>query len=90
MVDECSMEDNKFLLNGIIVNKCSTEEYKSECVISKQKDANNEFTCNVPIYFKVLECGRKILNIIDVYYKGACMDTPGEEYYTKMVYTLVN
>ena len=55
---------------GIIVDKCSTEEEKSECVqkyINKQRDANNEAEYEeysvkdeVPSYFNIFKCGRNI------------------------------
>ena len=80
IVNECSMEDEKSESKGIIINKCSTEEDKSECVINKQKYANNEVTYDVPSYFNVLKCGRNILDRIDVSYERACMVTAREEY----------
>ena len=50
--------------------------------INKQKYAKNEaeyeessVTNEVPSYFNVFKCGRKILNIIDVAYEWACMAT---------------
>ena len=42
------------------------EENKSECIINKQKDVNNEVTYDVPNYFNILECGGYILNKVDV------------------------
>ena len=67
---------------------CSTKNYKSEWAIKKQKDAENEVTYDVPNYFNafnLLECGRKLLDRIDVSYERACMATPREEYFTKML-----
>ena len=81
---------------GIIVNKCSTEEDESEFVIKKQKDANvktdyeeSSVTYDVPSYFNVFKCERNILKILDVSYERVCMDTPRDEYYTKMLDTLI-
>ena len=51
---------------------CSTEEDKSECTITKQKDANIEVTYDVSNYFNafnVFECGRNILDRLDVSYE---------------------
>ena len=62
---------------SVIVDESSTEESESECVrknINKEKDANNEteheepFVANNPVvkelsYFKLLECGKNILNM---------------------------
>ena len=42
IVDKCSTDDDEYKSKGIIFNECSTDEDKSECVINKQKDANNE------------------------------------------------
>ena len=44
----------------------------------------------MPSYFNVSECGRKLLNRIDVSYELVCMATPRDEYYTNMLETLVN
>ena len=73
------------------------EEDESECVINRQKDANSEtqyeespVTHDVPIYFNVFECGRKLLNRLDVSYERACMATPKEEYWTKILEAPVN
>ena len=54
------------------------KEDESECFhknINKQKDAKNEaeyeessVTDEFPSYFNILECGKNILNIIDVTY----------------------
>ena len=91
LVDEtlsqiCSTDEEKSI--GIIINECSTEEDESECVhknINKQKYANNEaeyeessVSDEVPIYFNMIECGRNILNRLDVIYEGVCMATPKE------------
>ena len=63
----------------IIVNESSTDEDKPECTdenINKIKDSNNEaeyeifsVTHEVPIYFNIFECGRNILNRIDLTYE---------------------
>ena len=96
IVNEFSTEDKKYESKCIIVNKCYTEEEKSEFVINKQKDSKNEtdyeessVTYAVTSYFNVLKCRRKILNRIDVSYERACMATPGEKYYTKMLETII-
>ena len=75
LLQSCSTDKDKS--NAIIVNEtlsqscstdkeelCSTEEDKSECAITKQKDAKNEVTYDVPNYFNafnVFKCGRKLL-----------------------------
>ena len=62
----------------------------------KQKDEDNEteyeessVTNDVPMYFNVFECGKNLLNRLDVSYERACMATPRDEYYTKMLETLI-
>ena len=67
----CSADND--LSKGVLVNDFSTEEGKSECSINKQKDANKEVTYDVPSYFNVFECGRNILDRLDVSYERACM-----------------
>ena len=86
----CSTDEDKS--KGIIVNKtlsrscstdkdelCSMKEDKSECTITKQKDAKNEVTYDVPNYFNafnVFECGRNILDRLDISCERACIATP--------------
>ena len=69
----------------IIVDEFSTKEDESEWVhknIHKQKYENNEeeyeeysVTYEVTSYFNIFECGKNILNRIDVTYEQACMAT---------------
>ena len=42
----------------------------------------------MPSYFNVFEYERKLLNRLDVSYERACMATPIDEYYTKMLENL--
>ena len=86
----CSTEKNKskgIIVNGNLSQRCSTdkdelcskEEYKSEYTITKQEDTKNEVTYDVPNYFNafnVFECGRNILDRLDVSYERACIATP--------------
>ena len=84
---------------GIIVDEFVTEEDESECFhknINKQKSANNEteyeeysVTDEVPRYFNIFKCGRNLLNGIDVAYERACMATPKEKYYMKLLETSI-
>ena len=90
----CSIDEDKS--KGIIVNEFSTEEDEPECVLNKQRDTKNDteyeeysVTYDVPIYFNVLECGRKILNILDLPFEVVCMATPRDEYYKNMLETLI-
>ena len=65
-----------------------TEEDKSECTFTEQKDAENKVTYNVPYKFNVsnvFECGR---NKPDVSYERAYMDTEGSEYFRDIPDTL--
>ena len=58
------------------------EEDKSECVIHKQKGANNKIKYDVPSYFSafnVFECGRNILDRLNVSYEIACMENAREK-----------
>ena len=58
---------------------CSTEIDISEHTITEQKDADyveSSVTKEVPSYFKIFECGRNLLDRLDVAYDQACMTTP--------------
>ena len=71
----------------------STEIEKSEYTITEQTYAEYEkysVTKEVPIYFNMFECGRNHLDRLDVTYERACMATPKEKYYTKLLKTLVD
>ena len=64
------------------------EEDKSEFTITEQKYANNEVTYDFLKYFNVFnvfECGRKLLDKLDVSYKRLYMTTPKEEYFTEIL-----
>ena len=92
LLQSCSTEEDKskvIIVNKTLLQSCSTdedelcytEEDKPECAIRKQKDAKNEVTYDLPSYFnasKILECGRRILDRLDVSYERACMATPKE------------
>ena len=80
-------ESKRISINETLLQNCSTEkdqlfsteEDKSEFTITKQKDANNEVTYDVTNYFiafKVFECGRRILERLDMSYERAYMATP--------------
>ena len=40
-------------------------------------------------YFNIFECGRNILNRLDVTYQQAFVDTPQEKYYNVLLDTIV-
>ena len=44
----------------------------------------------VPRYFNIFKCVRNVLNRLEVKYEQACMVSPKEKYYTKLVETLYN
>ena len=46
-------------------------------------------TEKVKSYFKIYECGRNLLDRLDVKYKRAFMATPKDKYYNALVYTIV-
>ena len=72
---------------------CSTEIYISDYTITEQRGAEYEessVTKEVLIYFNIFECGANILDRIDVTYERACMATPKDKYYTKLLKTIVN
>ena len=76
LVDESlsqSCSTDKYKSKGIIVNDFSTEEEKSECTINKQKYANKVVTYDVPSYSNIFECGRMLLDRLDVSYERVCM-----------------
>ena len=84
---------------GIIFDESSTEESEAECVhknVNKEKYANNEaeyeepsVTHEVPRYFNIFECGKNILNRLDVTCEQACMSIQEEEYYTDIWETMI-
>ena len=44
----------------------------------------------MPSYFNIFECGRNILNKLDVTYEKACMANTRDKYFEKMLETLVD
>ena len=58
----------------------------------EKNDANNEVTYDVPYYFSafnVFECGRKLLDRLDVSYERLYIATLKEEYFTEMLDSLI-
>ena len=47
-------------------------------------------TKEVTSYFNIFECGRNILDRLDVTYERACTDTPKEKHYNMLLDTLVD
>ena len=71
----------------------STEIGISEHTITKTKGTEYEeylVTKEVPSYFNIFECGRNLLERLDMTYEQACMATPKEKNYMKLLKTLVN
>ena len=83
----CSTNANKSkhsIFNRNLSHNCSadkdesssTENEKPECAIKKQREVKYEVPYNVTKYFiafHVFECGRNILDRLDVTYERACM-----------------
>ena len=64
--------------------------------INIKKDTNNEaeyeeypVTDEVLSYFNILECGKNILNGLDVTYEQASMATQEDEYYTYLLEDII-
>ena len=70
---------------SIIVDKCSSKDKESDCVhknLNKQKGAKNKSeyeessdTNEVSKYFNKFECGKNLMNRLDVTYEQTCMAT---------------
>ena len=68
-----------------IVEKCSSKDNESECVhkhLNKQKVAKNKSeyeessdTNEVSKYFNIFECGKNLINRLDMTYEQTCMAT---------------
>ena len=59
----------------------------------EQKDTEYKaysVTKEVTSYFNIFEFGKNILDGLDVMYERACMATPKDKYYEKMLETLVD
>ena len=90
LLQNCSTDKDKSkrsIVNKKLPQNCSadeeklssTEEDKSECTITEDKEAKNKVTYDVPNYFNVfniLECGRNILDRLGMSYKREYMATP--------------
>ena len=86
-MQSCSTNENKSkrsIVNGTLWQNCSAEENelrstkedKPECAIKKKIDTNNEVAYAETKYFNVyniFECGRDLLDILDVSYERACI-----------------
>ena len=65
----------------------------SEYTITEQKDKEykeTSVTKKVTSYFNIFECGRNLLDRLDVTYEQECMDTTKDKYYSMLPNTLVD
>ena len=46
-------------------------------------------TQKLKIYYNILECGRNLLDQLDITYQRAFMSTPEDEYYKEMTKSLI-
>ena len=78
-------KSKRSIINKTLLQNCSadedelssTKEDKSECAIKKHRDAKNEVPYDVTNYlnaFNLFECGRNILDRLDVAYERVRMD----------------
>ena len=79
-------ESKRIIVNGTL----SQNNYAdiSEYTIMQLKDKEYKepsVTKKVKSYLNIFECGRNLLDRLDVMYQRAFMDMPQEKYYTKML-----
>ena len=93
LLENCSTDGSKLKRN--IVNKTLSQNNSanvSEYTITELKDKDDKepsVTKEVKIYFNIFECGRNILDRLDVTYQRAFMATPQDKYHTKLLDNLV-
>ena len=78
IVNETSLQKNSVDVPENTIIELEEEEHKEPSVTEK-----------VTIYFKIFECGRNLLDQLDVTYQRAFMATPEYEYYKEMTKSLI-
>ena len=78
-----------------IVNETLSQNNSADVpqnTITELKDEENKepsVTQKVTSYFNIFECGRNILDQLNVKYQGAFMATPEDDYYKEMTKILI-
>ena len=94
LLESCSTDVRKS--ESSIVNKTLLQSNSvdiSEYTITEQKDKEykeSSVTKEVTSYFNIFECGRNLLDRLDVTYQRAFMATPKDKYYNRFLDTLIN
>ena len=78
IVNETLSQNNSANVSEYTIAELKEKEYKEPSVTKELKS-----------YFNILECGRNILDRLDVRYQKAFMATPQDKYYTRMLKNLV-
>ena len=78
IVNETLSQKNSANVSEYTITELKDKEYKEPSV-----------TKEVKRYFNIFECGRNILDWLEVTYKRAFMSTPQDKYYTEMLENLV-
>ena len=78
MVNETLSQNNSANVSEYTITELKDKEYKEPSA-----------TKEVKRYFNIFECGRNLLDRLDVTYQREFMATPQDKYYTKMLENLV-
>ena len=78
IVNETLPQNNSTDVSEYTITKLKYKEYKEPSV-------TNEVTS----YFNIFECGRNLLEKLDVTFQQVFMATPKDEYYNALMYTIV-
>ena len=75
--------------------KTNQNAFKTRSTNKKYAQNETEYeeysvTHEVPSYLNIFDCGKNILNILDVTYKHAYVATTEEKYYPKILESLVD
>ena len=77
-VNKNLLQNNSADISENTITELKDEEHKETAVTKKVKD-----------YFNIYECGRNLLDRLDVTYQQAFMATPKDKYYNALLDTLV-
>ena len=83
-------ESERNIVNEILLQNNSADV--SEYTITELKDEDHKepsVTKEVKSYFNIFECGRNILDQLDVTYQRVFIATPQDKYYTEMLENLI-
>ena len=86
---EVSKSDRNIVKKTLLQNKSVDVQKNTITELKDEEHKENSVTQKVTSHFNIFECGRNLLDQLDVTYQQAFMATPKDKYYNAFLNTLV-